>query len=161
MLGVITDISTQTNLLALNAAIEAAQAGDAGRGFAVVAEEIRKLAEDSRRSANEIERLVMDVQNDTEEAARVISTMNSSVRSGEEASREASKVFQQITESSFNTLSFSEEIVNAAIVQSESINNVVNITENIVVIAEQTATCLLYTSPSPRDQRGSRMPSSA
>ena len=75
-LSVITEIASQTNLLALNAAIEAAQAGDAGRGFAVVAEEIRKLAEDSRKSAKEIKILVGDVQTDTEVAAKVMSNMN-------------------------------------------------------------------------------------
>lgn len=139
VLGVITDIAGQTNLLALNAAIEAAQAGEAGRGFAVVAEEIRKLAEDSRNSAQEIEKLITDVQNDTEEAAMVIGEMNKSVAVGDEASKEASEVFKEITSSSEKTLSFSEEILKATKSQIHDINNIVTITENIVVIAEQTA----------------------
>jgi methyl-accepting chemotaxis protein len=139
VLKIISDIASQTNLLALNAAIEAAQAGDAGRGFAVVAEEIRKLAENSRTSAREIESLIKDIQTDTEQAARVIEQMNKSIRGGEEASEAASRSFQEITSSSIQNLSLSQNILNSAREQIEKIGNVVSITESVVVIAEQTA----------------------
>lgn len=139
VLGVITDIASQTNLLALNAAIEAAQAGDAGRGFAVVAEEIRKLAEDSRKSAKAIEQLVNDVQNDTQDAATSIGEMTSSVVVGQKTSIEAADVFKEIYDASTETLSVSEEIVNATKMQTTSVNDVVTIIEGVVVIAEQTA----------------------
>lgn len=139
MLAVISDIASQTNLLALNAAIEAAQAGDAGRGFAVVAEEIRKLAESSKSSAKEIEHLVMSVQNDTQEATKAIEVMHKSVVAGNETSQQVSRAFRKIMEASNNTLESSEEILGATKVQISDINEVVNITENIVVIAEQTA----------------------
>lgn len=139
VLGVISNIASQTNLLALNAAIEAAQAGDAGRGFAVVADEIRKLAEDSRNSAAEIEKLINDVQTDTEGAAKIIEIMNLSVKSGEEASKDASEAFKKISDSSTLTLQLSEEILNASKQQIDDIKNVVTITEGVVVIAEQTA----------------------
>lgn len=153
-LKVITDIASQTNLLALNAAIEAARAGDAGRGFAVVAEEIRKLAEDSRKSAVEIEKIIGDVQKDTNAAGKAIVTMEASVKEGNKSSIEAEKIFQEISKSTEETFGASKEIQLATISQKESIGSVVKNIEQIVVVSEETAAGTQQVASSSQQMNG-------
>jgi len=102
ILEVITSISQQTNLLALNAAIEAARAGDAGRGFAVVADEVRNLAHRTQDSAQQVQKMIEELQVGAREA---VSTMTesqhqseSSVGIANQAGERLGSVTQRISE---------------------------------------------------------------
>lgn len=98
IIGMITDISDQINLLALNAAIEAARAGEAGKGFSVVASEVRNLAEQSAVSANQIRKLIHDIQNDSRRSVEAMAKVNEDVERETVIVNEAGTSFGNIIE---------------------------------------------------------------
>ena len=111
---VIREIADQTNLLALNAAIEAARAGEAGRGFAVVADEVRKLAERTANSTQDIALTVTEVRKVTESAISSMENAVNEVESGIGMIRQSGDGLNRITTTSHEVTSMARGIADAA-----------------------------------------------
>lgn len=122
IVGTISDIADQTNLLALNAAIEASHAGEHGRGFAVVAEEVRKLAEQSATAANEIQKLISDVQNQTDKAVQSMNVGTDLTKASVQAVDEAGSAFRDIV-NQIDALTDKIRLTTEAIEKAESGNS--------------------------------------
>ncbi|MGB8452532.1 MAG: methyl-accepting chemotaxis protein [Anaerocolumna sp.] len=99
IINVINEIADQTNLLSLNASIEAARAGEYGKGFAVVASEIRKLAEQSQGSVNDIREIIESIQGDTKKAAVTAKTAENALKLQGSAVKNTTDSYHNINDS--------------------------------------------------------------
>lgn len=139
IINVINGIASQTNLLSLNASIEAARAGEYGRGFAVVASEIRKLAEQSQNSVNDIRGIIESIQEDTKKAVGTAKTAEQALQLQKDAVKDTMDSYHNINHSVEQLMVFLTDITQNVDNIEESRVSTLRAIENISAVLEEIA----------------------
>lgn len=134
----ITNIASQTNLLSLNASIEAARAGQSGKGFSVVAEEIRKLSEDSAKTAIDIGNLVKEVKSYTGTTVNTVQYAEDIVNKQEAVVKNTADIFMKISEYVEQFVSNMEEVAGSIDDINGERKNVLDSIKNIHLLSEKS-----------------------
>ena len=140
VVNIIKEIAEQTNLLALNAAIEAARAGEQGRGFAVVADEVRKLAERTTMSTQEISVTIKKIQEDTTNAVQTMVASVEQVKLGLILTQQAGTSIVEIESEAKHVTEVVNEISNSIKEQTGASNDVARNIEKIAIMVEENNT---------------------
>ncbi|WP_448572238.1 methyl-accepting chemotaxis protein [Trichothermofontia sp.] len=136
--GLVSDLANQTNMLALNAAVEAVRAGEHGKGFSVVAGEIRKLADESKKSAERIGDLVTDIQNAINATVMATDEGTKTVDEGVRIAQETSDAFSGVANAVNNVVLNNQQISLNIKQQAIAIQQVVDAMNALNVAAKET-----------------------
>lgn len=139
IVNVITDIAAETQLLAINAAIEAAQAGEHGGGFSVVAASVRKLADRSKESANQIRHLIEFILSKMEETGETMEWTAKEVAHGTQLVRDVGGSLQSIEDSSKTTATAMEELTATVTKVHTNATSLVQAIDEIVLLANHAS----------------------
>jgi Methyl-accepting chemotaxis protein (MCP) signalling domain len=143
--NLVSELANQTNLLALNAAVEAARAGEHGKGFAVVAAEIRKLADQSKKSAERINTLVLDIQNATNATVMATEEGTKTVEQGTHLTHRTADTFDGLAASITNVFESSQQTLLNVKQQVAAVRQVVEAMDAINNGSKETASGITQT----------------
>ena len=139
VVSLISSFATQTNLLALNAALEATRAGEYGKGFAVVADEVRNLSLQSSEATTEIEKLVREIQEETQEVAAAMEAGVEQVAKGTNLVNHTRDSLNEIVIATAEIKDLVQGITSAANVQTQEAASVTQVMGQVAEIANETS----------------------
>lgn len=146
IVGTIRDIADQTNLLALNAAIEAARAGEQGRGFAVVADEVRKLAERTSQSTQQIGGLIATIRSEIEVVVGDMQSGEVQMESGVALAEQAQSAIDAISHNADEINQLVHDISLALKEQTTASQDVARNVEQVAQLSEENSRAVMQTA---------------